>query len=387
MAKPRAYLDWNASAPISDQARGAMLAALDLAANASSVHAEGRATRHLIDEARGDVAALVAGKAENVVFTSGATEAAATLLTPRYRMGRSPLAVSRVYVCATDHPCVLCGGQFAADKVTAVGVHETGVVDIPALRDVLTRHDKDEGLALVAMHVANNETGVIQPIAEIGKVAHEAGAIVALDAVQAAGRIPLDISDGSADFLILSSHKIGGPKGAGAVVAASGLMMPAPLLPGGGQEHGHRAGTENVAAIAGFGAAAREARAAVADTGAVRAMRDAIAAEIVRLTPDAIFYGGGAERLPNTVYFSLPGLKAETAQIAFDLAGVALSAGSACSSGRVGPSHVLKAMGHDGEGGLRVSIGSRTTSAEVDLFRTALAGIAARRSANKREAA
>ncbi|MGN6766250.1 MAG: cysteine desulfurase family protein [Rhizobiaceae bacterium] len=386
MAKSRAYLDWNASAPISDAARGAMLAALDLAANASSVHAEGRAARHLIDEARGDVAALVGAKAENVVFTSGATEAAATLLMPRYRMGRSPLAVSRVYVLATDHPCVLCGGQFPADKLMAIGVDENGVVDIPALRDALARHDKSEGLALVAMHVANNETGVIQPIAEIGKVAHEVGAIVVFDAAQAAGRIPLDISDGSADFLILSSHKLGGPKGAGAIVAASGLMMPAPLLPGGGQEHGHRAGTENVAAIAGFGAAAREARAAVADSSALRAMRDAIGAEILRLAPDAIFYGMGAERLPNTIYFSLPGLKAETAQIAFDLAGVALSAGSACSSGRVGPSHVLKAMGHDGEGGLRVSIGSRTSASELELFRTALAGIAARRSA-KREAA
>jgi cysteine desulfurase len=207
-----------------------------------------------------------------------------------------------------------------------------------------------------------------------------------LDAVQAAGRIPLDISSGSADFLILSSHKIGGPKGAGAIVAASGLMMPAPLLPGGGQEHGHRAGTENVAAIAGFGAAAREARAGIDGMGAVRAMRDAIEEEIVRLAPDAVFYGRDAERLPNTIFFSLPGLKAETAQIAFDLAGVALSAGSACSSGRVGPSHVLKAMGHDGEGGLRVSIGPRTTSADVELFRTALTGIAARRNA-KREAA
>jgi cysteine desulfurase len=385
MAKPRAYLDWNASAPISDQARGAMLAALDLV-NASSVHAEGRAARHLIDEARGDVAALVGAKAENVVFTSGATEAAATLLTPRYRMGRSPLAVSQVYVLATDHPCVLCGGQFPSDRVTVIGVDGNGVVDISALNNALSRHDKSEGLALVAMHVANNETGVIQPIAEIGRVAREAGAIVVLDAAQAAGRIPLDISDGSADFLIISSHKIGGPKGAGAVIAASGLMMPAPLLPGGGQEHGHRAGTENVAAIAGFGAAAREAQAAVADMGAIRTMRDAIEAVIVRLAPDAIFYGRGAERLPNTAFFSLPGLKAETAQIAFDLAGVALSAGSACSSGRVGPSHVLKAMGHDGEGGLRVSIGPRTTSPEVELFRTALAGIAARRNA-KREAA
>jgi cysteine desulfurase len=362
-----------------------MLAALDLV-NASSVHAEGRAARHLIDEARGDVAALVGAKAENVVFTSGATEAAATLLTPRYRMGRSPLAVSQVYVLATDHPCVLCGGQFPSDRVTVIGVDGNGVVDISALNNALARHDKSEGLALVAMHVANNETGVIQPIAEIGRVAREAGAIVVLDAAQAAGRIPLDISDGSADFLIISSHKIGGPKGAGAIVAASGLMMPAPLLPGGGQEHGHRAGTENVAAIAGFGAAACEAHAAVADMGTIRAMRDAIEAEIVRLAPDAIFYGRGAERLPNTVFFSLPGLKAETAQIAFDLAGVALSAGSACSSGRVGPSHVLKAMGHDGEGGLRVSIGPRTTFSEVELFRTALAGIAARRNA-KREAA
>jgi cysteine desulfurase len=386
MAKPRAYLDWNASAPISDQAREAMLAALELAGNASSVHAEGRAARHLVEEARVGVAALAGAKAENVVFTSGATEAAATLLTPRYRMGRSPLAVSRVYVSATDHPCVLCGGRFPPDRVTIVGVEENGIVDLVALGDALARHDKSEGLALVAMQIANNETGVIQPIAEIGKVAREAGAIVALDAVQAAGRIPLDISDGSADFLILSSHKIGGPKGAGAIVAASGLMMPAPLLPGGGQEHGHRAGTENVSAIAGFGAAAREAGIAVADMDAVRAMRDAIEAEIARLAPDAIFYGRDAERLPNTIFFSLPGLKAETAQIAFDLAGVALSAGSACSSGRVGPSHVLKAMGHDGEGGLRVSIGSRTTASEVELFRTALAGIAARRGA-KREAA
>lgn len=385
MAKDRAYLDWNASAPISETARGAMLAALDLA-NGSSVHAEGRAARHVIDEARGDVAALVGAQAENVVFTSGATEAAATLLTPHYRMGRSPLAVSRVYVLATDHPCVLCGGRFPSDRVTAIGVDGEGVVDLPALGVALARHDKNEGLALVAMQVANNETGVIQPIAGIGRVAREAGAIVVLDAAQAAGRIPLDVSDGSADFLILSSHKIGGPKGAGAIVAASGLMMPAPLLPGGGQEHGHRAGTENIAAIAGFGAAAREAQAAIADMDAVRAMRDAIEAEIVRLATDAIFYGHGAERLPNTVFFSLPGLKAETAQIAFDLAGVALSAGSACSSGRVGPSHVLKAMGHDGEGGLRVSIGPRTTSPEVELFRTALAGIAARRDA-RREAA
>jgi cysteine desulfurase len=270
--------------------------------------------------------------------------------------------------------------------VTTIGVDGDGIVDIEALRDALAGHDKGEGLALVAMHVANNETGVIQPVAEIGRTAHEAGAIVVLDAVQAVGRIPLDISDGYADFMIISSHKVGGPKGAGAIVAASDLMMPAALVTGGGQERGHRAGTENVAAIAGFGAAAREARASLGAMGAVRALRDAMEAEITDLAPDAVFYGRAAERLPNTSFFSLPGLKAETAQIAFDLAGVALSAGSACSSGRVGPSHVLKAMGHDGEGGLRVSIGPGTTSSEVELFRKALAGIAARRNA-KREAA
>jgi cysteine desulfurase len=350
------------------------------------VHAEGRAARRLIDDARLSVAALAGAKAENVVFTSGATEAAATLLTPRYRMGRSPLAVSRAYVLATDHPCILCGGQLSSDKVTLIGVDGNGVVDIAALRDALSVHDKGEGLALIAMHIANNETGVIQPVAEIGKVAKEAGAIVVLDAVQAVGRIPLDISEGYTDFLILSSHKIGGPKGAGAIIASSDLMMPAALIRGGGQERGHRAGTENVAAIAGFGAAAREALGALSTIGAVQAMRDGIEAEILRLAPDAVFYGRGAERLANTSFFSLPGLKAETAQIAFDLAGVALSAGSACSSGRVGPSHVLKAMGHDGEGGLRVSIGPRTTTADVESFKAALAGIAARRNA-KREAA
>jgi cysteine desulfurase len=386
MAKNRAYLDWNASAPISDSARQAMLAALDIDANASSVHAEGRAARRLIENARADVAALVGAKPEHVVFTSGATEAATTLLTPRYRMGRSPLAVSRVYVLATDHPCVLGGGQFPAERVTVIGVDGNGIVDMPALRDALAGHDRGEGLALVAMQAANNETGVIQPFAEIGSVAKGAGAIVVLDAVQAAGRIPLDISKGYTDFLILSSHKIGGPKGAGAIVAASDLMMPAALITGGGQERGHRAGTENIAAIAGFGAAAREALAGLAAVGEMRAVRDAIEAEIVRLAPDAVFYGRDAERLPNTSFFSLPGLRAETAQIAFDLAGVALSAGSACSSGRVGPSHVLKAMGHDGEGGLRVSIGRGTTPAEVELFGKALEDIVARRNA-KREAA
>ena len=214
-----------------------------------------------------------------------------------------------------------------------------------------------------------------------------AGGVLVLDAVQAAGRIPLDMSVPCADYLILSSHKIGGPQGAGAIVAASDLMMPAPLIAGGGQEKGHRAGTENLAAIAGFGAAAREALAGLAGMDAVRGRRDGIEEIVLSLVPDAEIFGKGAPRLPNTTFFAIPGLKAETAQIAFDLAGVALSAGSACSSGKVGPSHVLKAMGRDGgQGALRVSIGAATTARDIELFRTALAGIVSRR-AGRSEAA
>lgn len=386
MAEPRAYLDYNASAPLLPAAREAVVAALD-AANPSSVHAEGRAARRLVENARRDVAALVNAKPDHVVFTSGATEAAVTLLSPDWRMGRAALRMARLYVSEADHPCVLNGGRFAAEKITRIGVTADGIVDLDALASALASHDKDDGLPLVAIHAANNETGVIQPIAEIAAITKAAGGVLIVDAVQAAGRIPLDMSAPYADYLILSSHKIGGPKGVGAIVAASDLMMPMPLVSGGGQEKGHRGGTENLAAIAGFGAAAREALAGLADIEAVRQRRDAIEAIVAELVPDAEIFGKRAERLANTTFFAIPGAKAETVQIAFDLAGVALSAGSACSSGKVGPSHVLKAMGLGDEGGaLRVSIGAATTAEDVDRFRKALAGIAARRAARERAA-
>ena len=387
MAGQRAYLDHNASAPLLPAARAAMLAALEAAANPSSVHSEGRAARRLVEAARRDVAALVHGKAEHVVFTSGATEAAATLLTPDWRMGRGALAMGRLYVCAADHPCLLAGGRFAPERVRRIGVGGDGLVDLGELAGALAGHDTAEGLPLVALHAANNETGVIQPFGRIAEIVRAAGGVLVLDAVQAAGRIPLDMSVSCADYLILSSHKIGGPQGAGAIVAASGLMMPAPLISGGGQEKGHRAGTENGAAIAGFGAAAREALAGLAGMDAVRARRDGIEQIVLSLVPDAEIFGKGAPRLPNTSFFAIPGLKAETTQIAFDLAGVALSAGSACSSGKVGPSHVLKAMGRgDGQGALRASIGAATAARDVDLFRTALAGLASRRAGRSQAA-
>jgi len=379
MKAERAYLDHNASAPLVPEARAAMVAALDAGGNASSVHGAGRAARRLVEAARRDVAALVGADPAHVVFTSGATEAANMLLTPDWRMGRSRLRLSKLYVCAADHPCLLAGGRFAADDVLIYGVDANGIADLAGLEAMLARHDRSSGLALVAIHAANNETGVLQPVAEMARVVKAAGGVLVVDAVQAAGRIPIDIADRWGDFIILSSHKIGGPQGAGAFVGVSDLMMPAPLVRGGGQEKGHRAGTENVAAIAGFGAAARLARDTLADMHRVAALRDRAETAILEFAPGAIIYGRAAPRLANTTFFAIPGVKAETAQIAFDLGGVALSAGSACSSGRVGPSHVLKAMGHAGdEGALRVSIGTSTTGEEISRFRDVLAAVMAR---------
>jgi cysteine desulfurase len=386
MAAARAYLDYNASAPLVAEARAAMVAALD-AANPSSVHAEGRASRHLVEDARRDVARLVGARPEHVVFTSGATEAASTLLGPDWRMGRGAIRMSHLYVSAADHPCILNGGHFAAAQMTRIGVDRNGIADLEALSAALAAHDKAAGLPLVAIHAANNETGVVQPVARIAEIVKAAGGVLVIDAVQAAGRIPIDMSVPYADYLILSSHKIGGPKGVGAIVAASDLMMPRPLINGGGQEKGHRAGTENVPGIAGFGAAARAALAGLGDMDAVARRRDEVEAIVRNLAADAEIFGAASPRLANTTFFAIPGIKAETAQIAFDLAGIALSAGSACSSGKVGPSHVLKAMGRgDSLGALRVSIGRATGAGDIEAFRAALAGIVARR-AGKEEAA
>ncbi|OBQ69390.1 cysteine desulfurase [Mesorhizobium loti] len=387
MAAKRAYLDYNASAPLLPAAREAMVAALDVAANPSSVHAEGRAARRLIETARREVAALVNARPEHVVFTSGATEAASTLLAPEWQMGRGSVRMSRLYVCEADHPCLLNGGRFPAGQVTRIGVDANGIADLAALAGALAGHDKADGLPLVAIHGANNETGVIQPIDRIAEIVKAAGGILVVDAVQAAGRVSIDMSAGYADYLILSSHKIGGPKGIGAIVAAADLMMPKPLINGGGQEKGHRGGTENLAAISGFGVAAREALAGLPAIDAVRQHRDEIEAIVKMLVPDAEIFGTDAPRLANTTFFAIAGIKAETAQIAFDLAGVALSAGSACSSGKVGPSHVLKAMGYgDSLGALRVSIGAATGAEDIELFRTALAGIAQRRAGREQAA-
>jgi cysteine desulfurase len=381
MREARIYMDWNATAPLLPAAREACLSALDLAGNPSSVHGEGRKIRTLIENARREVAALCGAQPASVTFTSGATEAANWVLSPDFRMGKTPLKIGRLYVSAIEHPAIREGGRFAKGDVSEIAVTPAGILDLAALASALDAHDRQSGLPMVAVMFANNETGIVQPITEVARLVKATGGVLVVDAVQAAGRIPLSIEDTGADFLIVSSHKIGGPKGAGALIARGEILMPAALIRGGGQEKGHRSGTENPAAIAGFGAAAR----IVADgletrMTAVSALRNDLEETMLATAPDVIIHGKDGLRLGNTTFFTLPGLKAETGQIAFDLEGVALSAGSACSSGKVGQSYVLSAMGHDpGQGALRISIGPSTTQAEMDRCADVFAKIAARR--------
>lgn len=383
MSSSRIYMDWNATAPLLPEAREACLSALDLLGNPSSVHGEGRALRTLIENARRDVAALCGAKPGSVIFTSGATEAANLVLTPDFRMGRTPLKIGRLYASAIEHPAVREGGRFPREALSEIPVISDGVVDLPVLRELLSAHDRQLGLPMVAVMLVNNETGIIQPIAAIAEIVRAHGGILVVDAVQAAGRVPLSIEDLGADFLIVSSHKIGGPKGAGALVARGEVMMPAPLIRGGGQEKGHRSGTENPVAIAGFAAAARKVGEDVGQRmGVVSALRDMLEGEMLAAATDVVIHGRDVSRVGNTIFFTLPGLKAETGQIAFDLEGVALSAGSACSSGKVGQSHVLTAMGYDPrQGALRISIGEGTTQADIDRCAAVFAKVAARRRA------
>lgn len=386
MAIERIYMDWNATAPLLDEARDAMLSAMAMPGNPSSVHSEGRAARSAVEKARRQVAELVGASAQNVVFTSCATEAASMVLSPRFKMGRSSLAIGQLYVSAIEHPAVRSGGRFSS--VVEIPVLPTSVVDVAALAGILAEHPSDLGLPMVAVMLANNETGVLQPVAEIAELVHAKGGILVVDAVQAAGRVPVDIAALDADFLIISAHKLGGPKGAGALIARGEMLMPEPLIRGGGHEKGHRGGTENLISIAGFGAAAEFATKDLINRNLrITALRDQLEAGMRKAADDVVIHGEAAKRIGNTVFFTLPGLKAETGQIAFDLEGVALSAGAACSSGKVGQSHVLTAMGLDaGVGGLRLSIGPATTAAEVEAVIAAFARIAARRQTSGRAA-
>jgi len=352
-----AYLDWNATAKLRPEAQAAVAAASDVTGNPSSVHSAGRAARRLIEDARDKVAALVGVTSRDVVFTSGGTEANMLAL--------SPALGEVLLISAIEHPSVRSGGRFAAAE--DIAVTPAGVVDLAALERQLAGRSRP----LVSLMLANNETGVIQPVAEAAALVHAAGGLLHVDAVQGPGRITCDFKALGADLMTLSSHKIGGPQGVGALIRRDGLALD-PQVKGGGQERGARAGTENVAGIAGFGAAAEATcRGWTGEAGRIAALRDKLEAGIKAVAPKAIIFGAEAARLPNTTLFSVPGMKAETAVIAFDLEGVAVSSGAACSSGKVAPSHVLAAMGVAPElarGAIRVSLGYATTDEDVGMI-------------------
>ncbi len=366
----RAYFDWNATAPLREQARAAMVTALGLTGNASSVHAEGRAARQIIETARDKVAKLVGAEAKNVTFTSGGTEANMLALTPAIEIAGAKSLRDRLFVSAIEHPSVKSGGRFPAELIEELPVTGAGVVDLHALRSAIARAERP----LVSVMLANNETGVIQPIQDIAEIVHAANGVLHVDAVQGPGRIDCDMGALGADLMSLSAHKLGGPQGAGALVRRGDLHIAVPLIKGGGQEHSLRAGTENVAAIAGFGAAAAVA-ANRQEAAAMAALRDRLEAAIKTVTPEAVIFGESAPRLPNTTLFAVPGMKAETAIIAFDLNGIAVSSGSACSSGKVQASAVLAAMGVEpslAQGAVRVSLGWATTDRDIENLLNAL---------------
>jgi cysteine desulfurase len=359
----RVYLDWNATAPLRPEARVAMAAAWDLSGNPSSVHAEGRRARRLIEDARAAVARAVGATPRNVIFTSGGTEANVLALAPGLH-SPAGLPVQRLLVSAIEHASVLAGGRFSAEVTGKIRVTRAGVVDLEHLAELLAGGPP----ALVSIMAANNETGALQPVAEAARLVHAAGGLLHVDAIQALGKIPLDIKDIGCDLLSLSAHKLGGPKGVGALVLTDGITGLEPLLRGGGQEQSRRAGTENVAGIAGFGAAVGSATAFETESNLLQSLQHRLESGL-RETPGMIVFADDVPRLPNTTLFTVRGMRAETAVIGFDLADIAVSSGSACSSGKVQPSHVLEAMGVGpklAQGAVRLSLGWSTSQTDVD---------------------
>jgi cysteine desulfurase len=370
----RTYLDHNASSPLRPEARQAMLEALDAGGNASSVHGEGRAARNLIESAREELARSLVVPPRSVVFTSGGTEANALALRGS--------GAERLIVCAVEHASVRAAAEQSGRAVDQLTVDSDGIVDLACLARSLAAGPKN---ALVSLMLANNETGAIQPVAEAAELTHRHGAIIHCDAAQAVGRMPVDWEGLGVDLMTLSAHKFGGPQGVGALLIRPGTSM-LPLIGGGGQEFHLRGGTENVAAICGMAAAFRAALGDDADSMAAR--RNRLESRLKAVSPAVRIFAERVRRLANTSCFALEGLLAETAVMAFDLLGVAVSSGSACSSGKVGPSHVLEAMGVPAglaAAALRVSLGWNTTDRDltrlVEAWRALVSRPAARSAA------
>jgi cysteine desulfurase len=377
--KIRTYLDYNATAPLRHEAREAALSAMTTTGNPSSVHAEGRLARGIIEDARVDVARLTGAASRCVTFVSGGTEAVNCALNPFFGVGAGGAPLDRLLLNGGEHLCVLSGHRFPAAAVEMAPLGADGRIDLDWLDSAVRR----PGRVLLALQGANNETGVIQPVAEAAALVHAAGGFVFCDAVQLAGREDRAIDALGADALALSAHKMGGPRGVGALVAARpGLSLGEPLIRGGGQERGARAGTENVTAISGFGAAARAClEEAPGEAPRLSAMRDRLTRAVRDAAPHAVVFGETAPRLSNTVCFAIPRVEAATLMIALDLAGVAVSSGSACSSGKVTPSHVLAAMGVAPDlarGAIRLSLGWASREDDVRRFAEAFAATIAR---------
>ncbi|MEM1035656.1 MAG: cysteine desulfurase family protein [Pseudomonadota bacterium] len=360
------YADYNATAPLRPEAREAMIAALEVGANPASVHGPGRAARKVLETARGQVAVAIGARAQDVIFTSGGTEANALAINGVVAQleGNCTLLVS-----AIEHDAVTKNAGYAGVPVETAYVTPNGTLDLDWLKDRLARWDTErDGTPVLAIMMANNETGVIQPVAEAAVMVREAGGLTHCDAVQGLGKVMVNVGLLGVDYLALSAHKVGGPQGVGALWVRSGAPLK-PVLFGGGQERSLRSGTENLSGVAGFGVAAE---AGVRDMGKLQglaAARDAMEARLVSEAGVTIF-GKGAERLAQTSNFGIAGFRAETQVMAMDLGGVAISSGSACSSGKVRRSLVLSAMGVDdslAESAARLSFGWASELSDFDV--------------------
>lgn len=369
------YLDYNATAPVRRAAREAALAAMEAGGNPSSVHAVGRRARAITERAREDVAGLIHAEPERVVFTSGGSEANALALIG----GAAAGLFRRLIVFVLEHESVRASAALAAQAhgldFAVIGALSDGTIDLGELETVLAASRER---ALVAVMAANNETGVVQPLDRVRAVASNAGALLHVDAAQVAGRLPFDAS--AFEFVTLSAHKLGGVQGAGALVLGRGIEVES-LWGGGAQEKRRRPGTEAVAAIAAFGAAARESANDVARAEERSAWRDEMEARLVKEVPGLTVFGRDGPRLPQTSCLGVPGLSAETQVVALDLDGIAVSAGAACSSGKVTPSHVIIAMGYSEDAAraaIRISFGWATRKDELEDFQRTWARIIAR---------
>lgn len=379
MTKPAIYLDHNAASPLLPEARAALVAALDLSGNASSVHGHGRALRGLIDTARAQVAALAGAEARQVVFTGSATEA----ITQAIVGGAKTFAANAIVISSGEHAAVGKAAESSGLPVITVGLLADGSIDLEQLAGVLA---EAQGDLLVALHWVNNETGVVQPIARIAALVGPTRHTLFIDAVQAFGKLDLDFAASAADMMAVSGHKIGAPAGVGALLV-KGHADNVRLIPGGGQEQGRRGGSQATALIAAFGAAASAIRDRLAAADVPRLVRR-IEADLKSALPETVVFGDN--RLGNVINFAVPGVSSATAMMSLDLLGISVSSGSACSSGKVGPSHVLAAMGVAPElagCAVRVSLGWNSTVDDVNAFVGAYQTIVARQRARQGNAA